>query len=378
MNLANQILAGDTFNIISEYLSVKDIHHLSLVNKILYNKITFKYILEFIKKKIKNRLQNILSENYDKFINILAKTKAVIHGSFIIQCILDESWDDSDIDICVGNPDNGEILEKFFEKNIYLESNFYGGHYDLSNNIDHVRTFDFGYYKIQVILINVTKYYTIKNHIEDTDFEICKNALTFGENGDFRLYIKNYKEIIHKTSTFTMSKDFTPRFMKYSDRGFLFKPKYNRLLYLEYMLLKSKIVLNTDFDQNSRFTDKLEPCLDNCPLKIFYRNVKHYHTFYKNLGTSEFNNRFNNKFNNRFNKISYNYVTNFVSVINVDCTDESLKNILLKLKTEFRDELNQMIKKCKNIDDYAKIRNSYSGQTPLNIYESSDYDIKYS
>ena len=61
---------------------------------------------EYIIKKILNRLQTALGPIYDDFIDMMKNQNIVISGSFILQCIYNEKWKNSDIDLFVYNDHN--------------------------------------------------------------------------------------------------------------------------------------------------------------------------------------------------------------------------------------------------------------------------------
>jgi hypothetical protein len=56
--------------------------------------------------KINNRLLSIFGNRLPALKKIMQKTGCVISGSFIIQCLLDETWKNTDIDFYVPMPGN--------------------------------------------------------------------------------------------------------------------------------------------------------------------------------------------------------------------------------------------------------------------------------
>uniref|UniRef100_A0A6C0C8B8 Uncharacterized protein n=1 Tax=viral metagenome TaxID=1070528 RepID=A0A6C0C8B8_9ZZZZ len=89
----DQILFGDIFINIELYLSPKDLYELSCER--FNNIISDKCIKNKVIKEINMRLRHNLEDNYDEFIKIMLKMNASIVGSFITQCLLDETWDGS-------------------------------------------------------------------------------------------------------------------------------------------------------------------------------------------------------------------------------------------------------------------------------------------
>lgn len=61
-------------------------------------------IIQPITNTIENRLKSIFGCEFDNFLLSLQASGAVIAGSFVTQSILDETWNDSDIDIYVPIP----------------------------------------------------------------------------------------------------------------------------------------------------------------------------------------------------------------------------------------------------------------------------------
>ena len=58
---------------------------------------------ELVIGKILRRLKSIFGDIYDDFIDMMKNDNIVISGSFILQCIYNESWENSDIDIFIYN-----------------------------------------------------------------------------------------------------------------------------------------------------------------------------------------------------------------------------------------------------------------------------------
>lgn len=106
------LLYLNLINIIVKYLdNDRDIYFLSFVNKELYlNFNNFnKYFKEKISKEIFKEINHRLQNNYFKDIqNILYIDDAIVSGSFLIQCILNEDWD-TDLDIFLHKNSIGRI-----------------------------------------------------------------------------------------------------------------------------------------------------------------------------------------------------------------------------------------------------------------------------
>jgi len=363
-----QILTGYIFdNIIANYLDIKDIYNLSLVNRSLYHKINENYILTHIKTRIINNLKNIFEDDYNSFVLAINRAKAIISGSFIIQSILNEKWHESDIDIYVEYDKNNKyagILEEFLgsKTNDYVD-----GYYHRFDDIHSTRNYYFKKnYTIQLVKIYTTinccrncmqnltcindikctgkKSQTLWDHVNNTGFEACKNMIYFNDDLNLEAKLKEYKQIINKCTVFTIldTEDFLFRINKYSRRGFFFKPKYNKLLCLEYLWRKL-------YNLQIKKTNNLKhSCISaQCLLKLFYRNINHYH--------------------HHDNGYIYIHQNN---------------NILDKLFFPSDLATKQLILKCINLDAYAAIRNKLAEDNnapKINIYNTKNlkYDMQY-
>jgi hypothetical protein len=89
-----------TIEILSK-LDITDILRLRQVNNFYRQFITANKIPQVIADRMRQRLTVIFGENLPKFYQVLEENCGVISGSFTIQCVLDENWTGSDIDIFV-------------------------------------------------------------------------------------------------------------------------------------------------------------------------------------------------------------------------------------------------------------------------------------
>jgi hypothetical protein len=108
----DSVLFGDPFTHIFNNLCVKDLYELYLTTPKYKSLFTPQTINQVLINKINDRLKYIFQDQYDNFKLALKTDKAVISGSFIIQCILGETWSNSDIDIYV--PEKNSKLQDFF------------------------------------------------------------------------------------------------------------------------------------------------------------------------------------------------------------------------------------------------------------------------
>ena len=194
----------------------------------------------------------------------MIETGSIITGSFILQKILGERWDKTDIDIFVpakllyDYELNEEVtfynekykfgleytsLHKFLYKNIdKMEVSFrrnreyrYGAYQTHSqykdelgeNVILRVNRYIIGGKWFEVVEINEDSMKNHKEFIEDhSDFDICKNYFRYDKNGQIEFYIYDLKTILQKKAIFNYVNDFKKslqRCKKYIARGFKFE-----------------------------------------------------------------------------------------------------------------------------------------------------------
>ena len=104
---------------IVDYLHPKDIYNLRLINNQLSSTIKYDIININMRKHIRLRLFEIFEINTDKFLDLLEQNQGIISGSFILQSILNERWNGSDIDIYLPSDkksDQFTTIEDFFHK----------------------------------------------------------------------------------------------------------------------------------------------------------------------------------------------------------------------------------------------------------------------
>jgi len=383
--LLSTILTGTIFDhAIVRYLTIKDIYNLSLVNRELYNKINEDYVLEQIKKCLIINLKKVFGTNYKSFIKALNVDRAVISGSFILQSILNEKWENSDIDIYINYEEEknyeGYQLDKILMEDYTIlpyDTNMIDDDYRVFDDIHSTRNYFYKNIKIQLVRVFTTlkchgcmkeigciedklcagKKQTLWDHVNNTGFEACKNMFYFNDKLNIQLQIKEYKQIINKCTVFTLldTDDFYYRIEKYSKRGFYFKPKYNKLICLEYLLHKNKTrhtLKITKLNNIDHFDEEIYDdvsCNDKCPVKLLYRNIIHTHK----------------------TKRTEHYIC-----INKNC------NILNNLFQPTNLNSISVIENCTNLDQYAKIRNKLAQKcqkSEISIYntENQKYDIQY-
>jgi hypothetical protein len=260
------IFHGDIFKyVLFNYLSPKDILKLQKV---------FHYTEDIFDKKviqnIENRLKLIFSdeEKYQKFKELMTLNKGYIAGSFLTQCILEEYWDDSNIDIFfIDKGDKGaitlvfcmcererkpkflsskktkDLLEKFligegaFDTNGYKTNHFFNFmrlnwsmEFPLKDDIINSEMFVVNGFKIRTINIDENEFLKPDKLVDFEcfmdklfDFEVCKNFINWDKDGKMFYKIKNLQNIFDKKFTYVRqinNPSVFGRTKKYQNRGF--------------------------------------------------------------------------------------------------------------------------------------------------------------
>lgn len=356
--MADNVLFGDVRYILSDIMSIRDIYELHKVNRKSNEKLNMAFIVDCIKKRIKDELIRIFGDEYDAFVSALVKSNAVISGSFILQCILDERWANSDIDIYLNNYEKDNSIYRFFGEEHELE---YWDYYKTFPRIKNISEFDYkpkNYYlekiKVQVVRIDTDKKYTLKNHIYNTGFDVCCNMLYFNNRGIMQIQLRNLLGIIYKKIIFSIldADDFMFRIKKYSERGFYFKPKYNKIFYLEYVLFKKyRVMVGINKNKGRKFNPY--SCHEDCIIKLLFRNVKHYHEY-----------------------------GDYYNSILIDHDDRQIINDLLphlKIGSNVTNgKFRSLAYRCKTLDNYIKLREKFTKDKSIfKIDPTMKYDIKY-
>jgi hypothetical protein len=234
-DIEKSVFFSDWFIInVAEHASPKTMVQLKQVSAFNNRYITKKFIKSVIISNIHKRLKVVLNEHYDYMIRHIVLNKVIISGSFIIQCILDEYWEDSDIDLYSphNNSASYNFLDVFGEKiNLYEHNDAYANvlpiHTIINNKLSNGQKLQHIYMKESFnsndILDDSTKIF--KSHmIGNFDLDICKNMFTI-INGKQKLYIHNLNKIIMKkefATNFGQPDKAMKRIKKYNLRGFDF------------------------------------------------------------------------------------------------------------------------------------------------------------
>lgn len=211
-------------------ISPVDLFNLKRTNKLFSNIIKIGTVKKLILHYINKRLFLIFGDDTNKFKQILNDTKTVISGSFLIQCILGEYWNNSDIDIYSPMVDSlfTDIETFLYEKYEHREtfnSHTYGD--DLSNYKTHikwVRSYKNNSNELQVIQVGVeNSYIKMKEFIHNSfDFDICKN-MYYIDNKNENVSIFKLNNIFNRIEKFKTRYNLDTsigRCIKYRKRGF--------------------------------------------------------------------------------------------------------------------------------------------------------------
>jgi hypothetical protein len=242
-----EVLYSDWFiyNVV-EHLVPKDLYSLKFVSKYYYKNIDEKTITNSIIINIHKRLKQVLDKKYDTFIKFIEKKSIVISGSFIMQCILCEYYENSDIDLysyLSHDSDkffdiiNMEDLDEDQEKN-FKDYGALPYIHDIINA--HLKN---GHKLQNIRLYNMKNYDDVKNYvINKYDMDMCKNIFTIVDNKSV-LYTHNLNRVMNKwehITEFDIESRKKRRIEKYILRGFNFKCDSNTFDKLDHICYAGK------------------------------------------------------------------------------------------------------------------------------------------
>lgn len=281
-DILNKTIFGNPLSIIIKYISLTDLYNLSLICKKMY-KILHNKILPIFKSNIVNNLKYIFKDQYIIFIKQMYKYQAKIYGSFIIQCLLEETYDNSDVDIFIDNQYNFDKFTKYMI-NTY-------------NNICCRNLYD-----TNVINTNVNNkliQFIHNTNKQQFDFNICEGTISFDNNNDIIINKLNYSCIFNKTCVINNDEykiNTMQRLIKYANRGFIFNTNIDVLLYVEYNIVMNNLFndyhiyfypyidkniwsQHTKTTKEFQYNDdtyKILKCSKSCSTNI-YLNIDHLH-----------------------------------------------------------------------------------------------------
>jgi hypothetical protein len=117
------IAKHDAFNNILIHFSIFDVYNLSITCKTLsylHDKMSL-----VLNKIIDTRLYEIFGNETQIFKQLLEETGGIISGSFVLQCILNEKWDNSDIDIYISLKDNDITYTEYNNRKTEMDDFIY-------------------------------------------------------------------------------------------------------------------------------------------------------------------------------------------------------------------------------------------------------------
>jgi len=189
------------------------------VNNEFRNNINYHHIKQSVAIRVERKLKNDIKIPYDKFYDFLHKYNVSICGSFLLQCILDETFEDSlGIDLLINN-DPSDIFDSFkLIQGEYQESR---NHFYKLN-----KYFAMSDHHIRIINTDVPKLEFIQTM---TSFDVCKNLYDTKN-----IYISDLNAIINKkeglknvfdpdSKTYPCVYKIDKLVRKYVNRGFEFK-----------------------------------------------------------------------------------------------------------------------------------------------------------
>ncbi len=207
-----------------EHLSAKDLYSLKMSTTFHYKEIKYKDIKNMIISTIIRRLQTTTNVKIDVLLKYMEKNKISISGSFILQCILNEFWEGSDIDM---------YTYKYLSlnKNVFIDSGYEVSafttekDYIMLGDISTIGNFEIKDKPVlQLILLDNDK--NIFTYINTSyDFNVCKNIF-YIENGKYMLNMQHMHDIMNKQISCNFlgtSCKLSTRKLKYEERGFTFK-----------------------------------------------------------------------------------------------------------------------------------------------------------
>ena len=189
-----------------------------------------------VNKIISNINSQLLSifgkEDLKELKSSINSTGAVISGSFIIQCILNEKWCNSDIDIFVPmtfisicSDEPSLDINTFFEKKYKKINCQYTKEYSylcIDNHFKYINCYTVNDTKIQIINTSFDNQDLVKFIMNSFDFNICKNMYKITKNKEelFIFDIKNIKDRKLKWNYISNIQSSILRGYKYQSRGF--------------------------------------------------------------------------------------------------------------------------------------------------------------
>jgi predicted nucleotidyltransferase len=177
-------------------------------------------------KQVHIKLKEILRGQYELFIKYITVNDIAISGSFIMQCILGEDWEESDIDLYLFDEENDNYFDvmgidkevlTYEQKKEIMDS--YGNFIDIRKIINR-KIYD---KKIQAIYVPTQTRNEFKSFVLDNfDLNICKNIFQIVD-GKEMVYVHDLTGLINRREVVDgnyMRDKKKGRIEKYKSRGF--------------------------------------------------------------------------------------------------------------------------------------------------------------
>lgn len=224
----NEVFTSQVFRYeVAPHLSPKDLYMLHFVNRTLYKQVTYDLIKEVAIQSINRKLCRVFG---DSFQSLLENAGAVVSGSLILQCLLGEEWNGSDIDIfrpTTSNMIGAETIidrylcqQKHSQKQVITSYNMNRKHGNCV--IEHrladgtrVQVIQFESSDKKLDFVEQSKNFII----HDFDFDVCMNLYAIRDTQEI-LYCHTLTGIIHKVIQCHREPS-VYRLHKYHQRGYL-------------------------------------------------------------------------------------------------------------------------------------------------------------
>lgn len=221
-SLKEDVLYGDPFRyVISTFLSPRELYRLRSVNRMYRHLITDNLIYETTILEINRRLSQILGDHLENFYQVLQQVDGGISGSLILQCLLGESWEGSDIDIYLPHRHDWNqetLVDGFLRQVLGTQPEMVNSYLFNMKCENRIREHTIQETRFQVIVIQ-TPYDDLEQFIcADYDMDVCMN-LYDGQ----RFFCHSLSAVMNKRIT-CQFKPGDKRKLKYQRREFAFNP----------------------------------------------------------------------------------------------------------------------------------------------------------
>jgi hypothetical protein len=219
---------------------VVDIKSLFKCEEKLYRSLMSPILKEHLPFKVDNYFRTLFGDRYSEFRRLMTIDKAVISGSILLQIILNETWEGSDIDIFI--PVSNYSLENIPRNTLLFSAlqdflyNFTEGRvapagiapmyvFDADRVIAKIHSYTkINQAPLQTITLRVNRDYdNVMTFIQNSfDLSVCKNGFYYDAQGP-KLVLHDVEEIVYKISRCRVTQ---PRYLcyyrvqKYTNRGF--------------------------------------------------------------------------------------------------------------------------------------------------------------